>query len=123
MSGRILVIDDSEHLRTILKLTIEFGGYEVVLAENGAEGLDAVKKTPFDLIFCDIEMPVMNGVEFVRRYRAEVSPITPILMLTAEGTDLIRHALASGANNVIMKPFEPIRLMKEIGKFLKNNDE
>jgi two-component system chemotaxis response regulator CheY len=119
MSARILVIDDSEHLNCILKLTLEFKGYEVFAAENGLEGLETVKiKGPFDLILCDIEMPVMNGVEFVRRYRTETGLATPIIMLTAEGTELISHALASGATAAILKPFEPIQLMNEIEKYL-----
>lgn len=118
MNARILVIDDSEHLQSVLKLTLEFKGYEVSVADNGREGLEAARAGAFDLIFCDIEMPVMNGVEFVRRFRAEVSPATPIIMLTAENAEVIGHALASGATAAVQKPFEPILLLEQIGKYL-----
>lgn len=119
MAARILIIDDSEHLRVVLKLTLEFKGYEAHLAGDGREGLEAVtRQGPFDLIFCDIDMPVMNGLEFVRRYRAEVSSATPIIMLTAEGGELISGALAVGANAAVRKPFEPIQMLREIDKYL-----
>jgi two-component system, chemotaxis family, chemotaxis protein CheY len=111
---RILVIDDAEHLRTVLELTLKFKGYEVVTAANGQEGLEAARAGAFDLVFCDIEMPVMNGIEFVKRFRSEVSRETPVLMLTAEGSELINQALAAGATSAFIKPFEPIRLLKEV---------
>jgi CheY-like chemotaxis protein len=122
MSGRvhrILVIDDAEHLRTVLKLTLEFEGYEVVTADNGQSGLDATRAGAFDLVFCDIEMPVMNGIEFVRRYRAEIDAATPILVLTAEGSELVAQALAAGATSAFVKPFEPIRLLRELQRRLE----
>jgi CheY-like chemotaxis protein len=118
MSPRILIIDDADHLRSVLKLTLEFKGYEVTDAGDGREALDAAHAQAFDLIFCDIEMPVMNGIEFVRHYRAEVSPATPIIMLTAEGNEPIGRALAAGATAVIHKPFEPISLLDEINRHL-----
>jgi two-component system, chemotaxis family, chemotaxis protein CheY len=118
MNRRILVIDDAEHLRAILKLTLEFGGYEVVDAGDGREGMAAAQAGPFDLIFCDIEMPAMNGIEFVRQYRRDISPSTPIIMLTAEGDELIRRAMEAGATGVIKKPFEPMVLLDLIGKHL-----
>ena len=118
MSALILIIDDAEHLRAIMKMTLEFKGYTVHEAGDGREGLDAARAYSFDLIFCDIEMPVMNGIEFVRRFRAEVSLATPIVMLTAEGSGPIGHALSAGATAAVSKPFEPIRLLKEIERHL-----
>ena len=111
---RILVIDDAEHLRTVLQLTLQYQGYQVTTAADGQAGLEAARAGAFDLVFCDIEMPVMNGIEFVKRYRAEVSRETPILMLTAEGGELVNQALAAGATSALVKPFEPIRLLREI---------
>jgi two-component system chemotaxis response regulator CheY len=118
MSARILVIDDADHIRTVMQLTLKFQGYEVTTANDGQEGLTAAAAAPFDLIFCDIEMPVMNGVEFVRRFRAEVSPATPIILLTAERGELIKQAMALGATATIDKPFEPIILLQKIERYL-----
>jgi two-component system chemotaxis response regulator CheY len=118
MAGRILIIDDALHLRQMLKITLEYKGYTVAEAENGLEGLKAAQGQPFDLILCDIEMPVMNGVEFVRRFRDELGSATPIVMLTAEGGDLMKRALAAGATASLTKPFEPIALLSEIEKYV-----
>lgn len=118
MSTRILVIDDVENIRTVLKMTLEFKGFEVVTADNGHEGLAAAAAGKFDLVFSDIAMPVMNGVEFCRRFRAEIDRTTPIIMLTAEGDELVAKAMAEGATATVSKPFEPIRLLGEIEKHL-----
>jgi CheY-like chemotaxis protein len=72
----------------------------------------------YDLIFCDIEMPTMNGIEFVARFRDRHGATTPVIMLTAESDELTRKALAAGATAAIHKPFEPIRMLQDIEKCL-----
>jgi two-component system chemotaxis response regulator CheY len=118
MSANVLVIDDAEHIRTMLQLTLEFEGHRVATAADGAEALAKARDDRFDLIFCDIDMPGMNGLEFVARYREHLDARTPIIMLTAEGGELIQKALAAGATAVVHKPFEPIRVLKEVEKYL-----
>lgn len=118
MSAKILIIDDSEQLRSILELTLKFKGYEVTTAADGQQGLMAASTQAFDLIFCDIEMPVMNGLEFVRAWREKSGSRPPIIMLTAEGSEVIGKALAAGADGAISKPFEPIQLLAEIAQRL-----
>jgi CheY-like chemotaxis protein len=123
-SRRILIIDDVEHLRTVLALTLRFKGYAVELAEDGRDGLERVRAAgPFDLIFCDIEMPVMNGIDFVRHYRAEYGPETPLVMLTAGDDAMIAQAMAAGATTHMIKPFEPIRLLEEVERHLRAKPE
>ncbi len=117
MSGRILIIDDADHLREVLKMTLEFKSYEVTMASNGQEGMEAARAGTFDLIFCDIDMPVMNGMDFVRKFRAELGAETPIVMLTAEDQSHINTALEAGANGALVKPFDPIMLLNEIEKY------
>ncbi|MCE5228098.1 response regulator [bacterium] len=119
MSPRILAIDDTEHLRTVIRLTLEYKKYEVKLAADGVEGLEAARAGAFDLIICDIEMPRMGGVEFVTQYRAEFGPATPIIMLTAEGDEKIKAARAAGATDALAKPFEPMQLFAAIDRHLK----
>lgn len=119
MSPRILAIDDTEHLRAVIRLTLEFKKYDVKLASDGVEALEAARAGRFDVILCDIEMPRMNGVEFVRNYRAEFGPDTPIIMLTAEGDEKVSAARAVGATDAIAKPFEPLQLFAAIDRHLK----
>ncbi|MCL5271088.1 MAG: response regulator [bacterium] len=118
MSAHILIIDDAESMVDVLKLTLEFAGHHVTVATNGREGLEKCRIVRFDLIFCDIDMPEMNGLEFTRRFRAEIDPKTPLIILSAEEGGLIAQALAAGATTALSKPFEPIRLMKDIEQFL-----
>ncbi len=118
MGGRILIIEDQDDFRQLLQMTLDFQGYDVATAENGAKGFDLAKSMEFDLITSDIEMPVMNGIEFVKKYRAEVSKDTPIIMLSAAESDIKETALAAGATELIEKPFEPIKLTEAIKRLL-----
>ncbi|MCX7012901.1 MAG: response regulator [Candidatus Sumerlaeota bacterium] len=121
MAARILVVEDSCEIQEIVRMTLEFGGYEVVCAGNGREGLDALQaQGPFHLVLTDLDMPVMNGVDFIRFCRADHDAKIPILVLTAEIPELIEKAVAAGANKVIPKPFEPIQLMGDIARFARN---
>jgi CheY-like chemotaxis protein len=124
MSARILVIDDSEHLRQVIQMTLAFKGHRVTSAGDGAEALQRVGEAQseggFDLIYCDIEMEGMDGIEFVRQYRAKYGTETPIVMLTAEEGPVLRKAIEAGATDVVIKPFEPIRLLEEVERYLGN---
>lgn len=118
MSRKILALEDSEDFRNLLRMTLEFKGYEVTLANHGNMGLEAARQQTFDLILSDIDMPEMNGVEFVRQYRKEFGGDTPIIMLSAEGDDVMNQALAAGATGSINKPFEPIQLLQVVEQHL-----
>lgn len=118
MAHRILIVEDQDDFRQLLQMTLDFQGYEVATAENGQKGFDAAKSMSFDLITSDIEMPVMNGIEFVKKYRAEVSRDTPIIVLSAAESDMKETAIAAGATRLIEKPFEPIKLGEAIKQIL-----
>lgn len=118
MGRRILIIEDQDDFRQLLQITLDFSGYEVVTAENGAKGFDAARAIDFDLITSDIEMPVMNGIEFVKKYRAEVNAHTPIIVLSAAESDIKKTAIDAGATMLIEKPFEPIKLSEAIARLL-----
>jgi two-component system, chemotaxis family, chemotaxis protein CheY len=118
MGSRILIIEDQDDFRELLQITLDFAGYEVVTAANGAAGLETARSIDFDLITSDIEMPVMNGIEFMKRYRAEINADTPIIVLSAAESDLKQTALAAGATMLIEKPFEPIKLSEAIAGIL-----
>lgn len=117
MSKRLLVVEDSEEFRALLRMTLEFDGHDVTLAGNGREGLEAARKGTFDLIFSDIDMPEMNGLEFVRRFRAEFGATTPIIMLSGEDTGTLNNAIADGATGSLSKPFDPLGLLEVVTKY------
>lgn len=114
MGMKVLLIDDSSLMRKMVSRALRQAGIdisEVLEAENGEEGLKALAGGSPDVILCDWNMPVMDGLEFVKR--AQPSP--PIVMLTTEGTDDKRsEAMRAGAKGYITKPFTPEKLEEAI---------
>ena len=82
---KILVIDDERSIRNSMKDILQYEGYEVVLAENGMEGLVSVKSEKPDVVFCDIKMPKMEGIEVLESIK-EFSADTPVIMISVQGT-------------------------------------
>ena len=82
---KILVIDDERSIRNSMKDILQYEGYEVVLAENGMEGLVSVKSEKPDVVFCDIKMPKMEGIEVLERIK-EFSADTPVIKISGHGT-------------------------------------
>jgi CheY-like chemotaxis protein len=83
--ARILVVDDEENVRHMLELTLRREGYRVTLCADGADALDRLRSTPFDLLLCDINMPERNGLETIIELRRLV-PELPILAISASCT-------------------------------------
>ena len=81
---KILVIDDERSIRNSMKDILQYEGHEVVLAENGMEGLVSVKSEKPDIVFCDIKMPKMEGIEVLERIK-EFSADTPVIMISGHG--------------------------------------
>ena len=105
---KALVIDDSKAMRIILKQILQAVGGTVEEAGNGQEGLDKLKSMgPTDVVLVDWNMPVMNGLEFVRAIRSDPTHRkTPVMMVTTETeASQMGKALAAGANEYVMKPF------------------
>lgn len=116
----ILAIDDMRSMRDLVKSVLEKRGYSVTTAEDGLKALAAAQKTRFDLIISDINMPNMDGVEFVGHLRAlpDCKNI-PVLMLTTESADEKKaSARSAGASGWIQKPFNPERLATAVEKTL-----
>lgn len=118
MSKRILTVDDSKTIRDMLAFTLTKAGYEVVQAEDGQQGLDALARNAVDVVITDINMPVMDGFEFIRRMRAMPAwKATPILVLTTEtSAEKKGQARSAGATGWIVKPFDPNKLLAVIDK-------
>ncbi|HTV04982.1 MAG TPA: response regulator [Acidobacteriaceae bacterium] len=105
-----LIVDDSSVMRKIVERALRQSGLaitEVFEASNGLEALDVLRRARVDLILSDINMPNMDGLEFLRQMRAqELAPDVPVVMITTEGSeDHVREAIVAGAQGYIRKPF------------------
>jgi len=111
--SKILIVDDSATMRKILMRVIRQAGVETegfLEAGNGQEGLERLAADgTIDLILSDVNMPVMNGVDFVKSVRALASkPGIPIVMVTTEGGEaMVKTAMEAGASGYVTKPFTP----------------
>ena len=111
-----LVVDDSRVVRKVARRILEANGYAVTEAENGADALDICRRALPRCVLLDWNMPVMNGLAFLRAVRSEFGPDRPtVLFCTTENeVAFIAEALAQGAQEYIMKPFDADIL---VGKF------
>lgn len=119
--AKILIVDDSNMLRDMVKFSLEEGGYrEVSEAIDGQEALYKAKNEVFDLIITDINMPNMDGFELIAELRKmPVYAKVPIMTLTTEKTDEMKaKGRAAGATGWLVKPFIPEQLLKAVGMVL-----
>ncbi len=109
--AKILVIDDQKGIRNTLKDILEYENHEVVLAENGEEGLSFHAENSFDVILCDIKMPNMDGIEVLEKIIASEKD-TPVVMISGHGNiDTAVEAIKKGAYDFIEKPLDLNRLL------------
>ncbi len=109
--AKILVIDDERSIRNSMKDILSFEGHEVILAENGMEGLVAVKSDKPEVVFCDIKMPKIEGIEVLQRIK-EFTPETPVIMISGHGTiETAIEAIKKGAYDFIEKPLDLNRIL------------
>ncbi|MEI8025316.1 MAG: response regulator [Pseudomonadota bacterium] len=114
MGKKILIVDDSKTIRQQVSFTLGKGGFEVVEAEDGKDGIEKLKaNTDVALIISDVNMPNMNGLEMIEAIKVAGSYThINIIMLTTEGTpELIERAKAAGAKGWLVKPFKPEQLV------------
>lgn len=113
----VLVLDDDVGFRKTLFKILMAKGYEALEAESGFQAIDLLKKRAFDVIFIDIKMPVMDGVQTYKRLK-EIRPGTAVVMMTAFAfDDLIAEAVKEGAHAILRKPFdmdEALRIIDEV---------
>ena len=116
---KILIIEDNDDNRDILKHQLEYLGYEVVEAADGLDGLNQVEKERPDLVIVDVMMPGIDGREVARRLRADSkTKDLPILAATVLfHTEDIHSCLAAGCNDVLSKPFTLQQLKDRLEKF------
>jgi CheY-like chemotaxis protein len=110
----VLIVDDDPFIRRLIATTLEDVGYELIEASDGEEACEVAASTSPSLVFLDIDMPRLNGIEACRRMRAdEGTADATIVMLTAvSGADEERRAEEAGADLFLTKPFSPLELLR-----------
>jgi len=121
--ARILIIDDDEAIRSVLTVLLANKNHEVVTAQNGRRGLEAIENDHFDLLITDIFMPEMDGLEAMRLVRKS-KPDLPIIVMSGSGNqdatpDFLAMATKLGAIQSIPKPFRPAELFEVVEKSLR----
>jgi len=121
MPKRFLVVDDSAIMRQLVSFTIKDAGYDVLVAENGRDALGKLDAGKVDMVITDLNMPEMDGIEFIRLLRSMPDyKFAPIVMLTTESQESKKQeGREAGASGWIVKPFSPEKLMDVIKKFMK----
>ena len=113
---RILVIDDEENMRHMLAVLLEKEGYQVDNAADGKQGLDLASESFYDLILCDLKMPVMDGMAFLENFQ-DMQLESTIIVMSAYGTlDTAIEAMKRGAYDYVSKPFKPDEIMLTLRK-------
>lgn len=122
MKHTLLLVEDELGIRETVKIFLKSQNYEVIEAENGKEGLDALKNNDIHLAIVDIMMPVMDGLTMTMKLR-EVSDI-PVIFLTAKTEDIDKiTGLNLGADDYITKPFEPMELIARVNSNLRRYEQ
>jgi two-component system chemotaxis response regulator CheY len=118
MAKTILVIDDSASLRQVVKMALTGAGYNVIEAGDGQAALALLDGRQVNMAVCDVNMPIMNGIEFVKAAKALPGyKFMPILMLTTESQEEKKEqGKAAGAKAWMVKPFSPTQLVNAVAK-------
>jgi len=122
MAKTILVVDDERHIVRLVQVNLERAGYEVVIAYDGIEALEAVQAKVPDMIILDVMMPRMDGFETLKKLRADdKSKEIPVIMLTAKAQDAdIFKGWSSGVDSYLTKPFNPRELLAFVDRIFQS---
>ena len=119
---RILVVDDEDRIRRLLKMYLEREEYMIDEADNGIDALEMALQTDYDLILLDIMMPGKDGLEVCKEIREKKS--TPIILLTAKGQEMDRvHGFEVGTDDYIVKPFSPREVVLRVKALLRRSSD
>lgn len=125
MNRTILIVDDSATLRASVNFVLTDAGFEILQAKNGEEGLEKLDESKrlgikIDMIISDINMPVMDGISFIREVKKGDFRFVPILILTTESENAKKmEGKAAGASGWLVKPFKPEQLVWVVKKFVR----
>ncbi len=120
-AGKILIVDDDEHIRELASLYLQKEGFEVIAAGDGTSAIDRIEREKPDLIVLDLMLPGMSGYDVCKQVRATSS--VPIIMLTARDEDVDKIVgLELGADDYLTKPFNPRELVARVKAVLRRSD-
>ncbi|MCQ6282219.1 response regulator transcription factor [Bacillus sp. EB600] len=123
METHILVVEDETKIARVLKMELEYEGYQVTVEHDGKTGLETALQTDIDLILLDVMLPGLSGIEVLRRLRKE-NRNTPVILLTARNTTMDKvSGLDHGANDYVTKPFEIEELLARIRACLRDHSQ
>jgi two-component system chemotaxis response regulator CheY len=119
--GNILIVDDSSLIRGVASSATQEAGHTPIVATNGQEGLDAIKTNKIDLIFSDVNMPVMGGIEMVTQIKDNPDHrFIPVIMLTTESDPILKEqGKALGVKAWMLKPFNKEKFFMAVKKLLR----
>lgn len=121
-NARVLVVDDEERIRRLLRMYLERENFEIDEADNGKDALDLALQNDYDVIILDLMMPEMDGIEVCEKLRKEKT--TPVIMLTAKGEESNRiQGFEVGADDYIVKPFSPREVILRVKAILRRVSE
>jgi two-component system chemotaxis response regulator CheY len=120
MAKKIMVVDDSPSLREVVQIALASAGYEVVLAENGKDALGKLDGSKISLVICDVNMPQMDGITFVREFKkVPTYRFVPVVMLTTEaGEARKQEGQLAGAKAWVVKPFRPEQILQAVARLV-----
>ena len=120
MQKKILSVDDSPSVRKLVEFTLKSKGFQVASAVDGQEALESIAKEQFDAIILDINMPRMDGLEFLEKMKLDDARASiPVIVLTTEGLEADKdRAMELGATAYIVKPFKPTQLLSLVDEVL-----
>lgn len=120
MAKKILIVDDSASVRQVAGIALRGAGYEVIEGVNGQDALTKLDGSKIHLIISDVNMPVMDGISFLKAVKANPTyKFTPVIMLTTEsGEDKKAQGRAAGARAWIVKPFIPQTMLEAVSKLV-----
>ncbi|MBR0598451.1 response regulator transcription factor [Sinanaerobacter chloroacetimidivorans] len=122
MKKSILIVEDEVQIAKVLKLELEYEGFETALAYDGDSGLEMMLQSNFDLILLDLMLPKLSGSEVLRRYR-KVNNHTPVILLTARNATMDKvFGLDLGADDYITKPYETEELLARVRAAVRHNE-
>lgn len=117
--ARVLIVEDEEMIRELMHITVSQGGHHVTTASTGEIALELLKRTRFDLVLLDIQMPRMSGLDVLRTMTRMGRAMPPVLMVTANRSlEAINEAMQLGCAGYVAKPFQPVELRSRIQRAL-----
>ena len=120
MAKTIMIIDDSASIRQVVNLTLKKSGYDVIEAIDGKDALGKLDGQKINLIICDVNMPNMDGIAFLRELKQNPGyKFPPVIMLTTESQEAkMQEGKAAGAKAWVVKPFKPENMLSAIEKLI-----